>query len=56
MGRPPKSVEEVRSHRVVSHLTAAEREELERRAVKRGVQVGEIAREILARVLRQKGR
>ena len=54
MGRPPKSEEEVRSHRVVSHLTAAEHEELERRAARQGVRVGEIAREILARVLRRR--
>ncbi len=56
MGRPPKAEEEVRAHRVVAHLTTAEHEELERRAAKRGVRVGEIAREILARVLGRKGR
>jgi predicted DNA binding CopG/RHH family protein len=56
MGRPPLSEDEKRDSRVTVHLTSAEHEELERRAAKRGVRVGEIAREILARVLGRKGR
>jgi plasmid stability protein len=56
MGRPPKADDEVRGHRVVAHLTAGEHEELERRAAKQGVSIGAIAREILARALRRKGR
>jgi len=56
MGRPPKPDDEVRRHRVVAHLSDLEHEELERRAQQRGVRVGEIAREILERVLRRKGR
>lgn len=55
MGRPRKSEEEVRGHRVVAHLTAAEFKELERRAANRDVRVGEAAREILARALKRRG-
>jgi predicted DNA binding CopG/RHH family protein len=56
MGRPPLAEGAKRSERVTVHLTSAEHEELEQRAAKRGVRVGEIAREILVRVLRRKGR
>ena len=56
MGRPPLAEDEKRSERVTVHLTPAESDELERRAKREGVRVGEIAREILARVLRRKGR
>jgi Ribbon-helix-helix protein, copG family. len=54
MGRPPLPEEERRTERVMVHLTTAEHEELERRAAKRGVRVGEVAREILERALRRK--
>ena len=56
MGRPPLAEDEKRSERVMVHLTIAEHDELERRAASRGVRIGEIAREILARALRRKGR
>jgi len=56
MGRPPLSEDAKRSERLTVHLTVGELEELERRAEKRGVRVGAIAREILARALRRKSR
>lgn len=56
MGRPPLSEDVKRSERITVHLTTAELEELERRAQRRGVRVGAIAREILARALRRKSR
>jgi hypothetical protein len=54
MGRPPLAEDEKRSERVMVHLTTAEHDELERRAAKRGVRVGEVAREILERALRRR--
>lgn len=54
MGRPPLAEDEKRSERLTVHLTPAERQELERRAAKRGVRVGGAAREILSRALRRR--
>lgn len=54
MGRPPKADEEALRNRVVAHLRDADFAALRRWAQERGVQVGELAREVLERAVRRR--
>jgi hypothetical protein len=54
VGRPRLPETEARKQRVVAHLRREDFATLERWARARGVQVGQLAREILERALRRK--
>ena len=54
MGRPPLPKDELRQHRIVVHLTDAERQALEAMAEEQGADAGALARELLARALRRR--
>lgn len=51
MGRPPLPKDELRRHRVVVHLTDAERDTLEVLAESQDADLGAVARDILSRAL-----
>ena len=51
MGRPKMPKGEARTERVVAHLRKADFEKLRSRAEVRGVEVGQLVREILERAL-----
>ena len=51
MGRPPLSPGDKHDERVVAHLRKRDLKKLEKWAVKRGIRVGELVREILEKAL-----
>ena len=54
VGRPKLPNSEARSERIVAHLRRKDFEALERWARERGLQAGQLAREILERALRRR--
>jgi hypothetical protein len=56
MGRPPGPPESVRRNRVATTLTDAELQALEKLAVNRGLPLGTLIHELLARALRARNR
>ena len=53
MGRPPLPRDELRQHRVVVHLTDAERDTLAALAEEQDTDLGAMARDILANALKR---
>ena len=53
MGRPPLPRDELRRHRVVVHLTDAERDTLAALSQERDSDLGAVARDILANALKR---
>lgn len=56
MGRPPKPAEDLLRHRVVAHLRDADFAALEQWAIERGVQTGELVRELVEKAVRRRKR